>query len=85
MVDGLPTVRWQEHGEMHEARWRSESGTPPPQRVTVVDDRTRAEDALKRIRSGEALLYRGDYHNARQLLAALGQRVHGRSRDAGSP
>ena len=70
---------------MHEARWRSESGTPPPQRVTVVDDRTRAEDALKRIRSGEALLYRGDYHNARQLLAALGQRVHGRSRDAGSP
>ncbi len=84
MADGLPTVRWQEHGESREALWRSESGAPPPQRVTLADDRTRAEEALKQIRAGESLLYRGDYHNARQLLAALGRRVHGRPDRAGT-
>lgn len=47
----------------------------PPRKVGLADDRTKADDALRRIRSGEALLYGGDFHNARQLLAALGRRL----------
>jgi SAM-dependent methyltransferase len=43
--------------------------------VGAADDRTTADAALRRLRAGEALLYAGDYHNARQLLSALGRRL----------
>jgi methylase of polypeptide subunit release factors len=46
--------------------------------VGRADDRTTAREALARIRRGEGLMYRGDYHNARQLLAALGRRLRPR-------
>jgi len=49
--------------------------SPPPARLAPAGDATRADDALRRLRRGEALLYRGDYRNARQLLAALGRRL----------
>jgi methylase of polypeptide subunit release factors len=62
--------------------WLSATSSAP-RRVGPADDRTTADDALRRIRSGEALLYEGDFHNARQLLAALGRRLTPRrSRDA---
>jgi SAM-dependent methyltransferase len=53
---------------------RYENGTPPPQRIVVVDDRLRADDACRMARDGSVLLWRGDYHNARQLLRAMGRR-----------
>jgi len=74
----MTDVEWIQDGTRHRARWRSEAGAPPPSRITIVDDRIRADEALRRIRAGEFLLYAGDYHNARQLLSALGRRVHGR-------
>jgi methylase of polypeptide subunit release factors len=40
-----------------------------------VDDRLTADAAYKLACEGTALLWRGDYHGARQLLAALGRRV----------
>jgi SAM-dependent methyltransferase len=40
-----------------------------------VDDRLRADVALARVRRGEFLLYTGDFHNAKQLLGALGRRL----------
>jgi SAM-dependent methyltransferase len=40
-----------------------------------VDDQTGAGTALARARVGEALVYSGDYHNARQLLAAMSRRL----------
>ncbi|HZZ84378.1 MAG TPA: class I SAM-dependent methyltransferase [Anaeromyxobacteraceae bacterium] len=55
-------------------RWRSE-GLPAPARVGVADDATPADAAFRRLRKGERLLYTGDYHNARQLLAAVGRRL----------
>ncbi|WP_461019766.1 methyltransferase [Streptomyces daliensis] len=59
----------------HRARWRSESGARPPARVRVADDRTTADAAYKLACEGTALLWRGDFHGARQLLSALGRRV----------
>jgi len=47
----------------------------PPERLGVADDRTTADAALRRAREGEALLFQGDWHNARQLLAAMGRRL----------
>jgi len=55
-------------------RWRSD-GLPVPTRVGRADDATRADQAFRRLRKGECLLYAGDYHNARQLLAAVGRRL----------
>ncbi|WPB78283.1 class I SAM-dependent methyltransferase [Archangium violaceum] len=55
--------------------WRSESGEPAPSRLSPVDDRLTADTALKRVRRGEYLLYTGDFHNAKQLLGAMGRRL----------
>lgn len=55
--------------------WRTESETPAPTRLELVDDSLNADDALRRVRKGEFLLYRGDFHNARQLLGAMSRRL----------
>lgn len=64
-----------ENGAARSARWQSESGLPPPANVALVDDRTAADAAFRLARKGTALLWRGDYHNARHLLDALARRV----------
>lgn len=46
-----------------------------PTRVVVADDRVKADVAYRLAGAGTAILWRGDFHNARQLLAALGRRV----------
>lgn len=55
--------------------WHSESGEPAPARLSPVDDRLSAKAALQRVRRGEYLLYTGDFHNAKQLLGAIGRRL----------
>lgn len=69
------TISWDEAGEAHSARWRSEGGTPPPKRVIVADDTLQADAAYRLACEGTALLWRGDFHNARQLLSALARRA----------
>lgn len=51
---------------------------PAPARAGLTGDRARADTTLRRLRAGEALLYQGDYRNARQLLSALGRRLEPR-------
>ena len=69
-----PLVRWVEEGGERAARWRSERGAPAPRKVVLVDDRIRAEEAYGLAAQGVGLLWRGDFHNARQLLAAMAHR-----------
>ena len=61
-------------GKRHSALWPSEL-EPPSRPPLLVDDGTTAAAALRRARAGAYLLYQGDYHNARQLLAAMGRRL----------
>ncbi|MBL8970566.1 MAG: class I SAM-dependent methyltransferase [Myxococcales bacterium] len=68
-------IHWTEADVAHEARWRSESGAPPPQRVVIADDRTTADAAYRLACAGTAMLWRGDYQNLRQLLQALARRA----------
>lgn len=68
-------VHWTEHGIERSAAWRSENGAAAPQRLLLADDTLKADAALRLMRSGHALLWRGDFHNARQLLQALGRRT----------
>lgn len=74
-MDGYPVIDWAEEGAgERSARWRSESGAPPPRQMAIVDDRITADQAYGLACQGTALLWRGDYQNARQLLAALAKR-----------
>jgi methylase of polypeptide subunit release factors len=68
-------VSWTERGELRSARWRSESGNPPPKRVVVADDQMKADTAYRFACEGTALLWRGDFQNARQLLLAMARRT----------
>jgi SAM-dependent methyltransferase len=70
-----PVVHWTEGGEALSARWRSESGAPPPRRVVIADDHITADEAYGLACQGTALLWRGDFQNARQLLLALANRA----------
>ncbi|MCX4971268.1 class I SAM-dependent methyltransferase [Streptomyces sp. NBC_00654] len=70
------TIQWFESPEdEHCARWRSESNAPPPKRVVVADDGMNADTAFRLACEGTSLLWRGDFHNARQLLQAMARRV----------
>ncbi len=78
-------LAWEEatgDGSLHQcsARWRSESGQAPPRRVVIADDTTKADAAWRLACEGTALLWRGDYHNARQLLQAIARRADARTR-----
>ena len=75
-----PVVHWTEGGEARSARWRSERGAPAPKRVVIADDTVTADDAYGLACQGTALLWRGDFQNARQMLIALASRADRQSR-----
>jgi len=70
-----PAIHWTESGQGCSARWHSERGAPPPKRVTLADDTTTADAAYRLACEGTALLWRGDFHNATQLLQAMARRA----------
>lgn len=77
-----PVIQWTESGEARSARWRSESGNPPPGRVVIADDQLSADAAYRLACEGTAVLWRGDFQNARQLLRALARRLERKPRKA---
>ena len=80
-MNDYPIINWNEAGEEKSARWRSESGTPPPRRVVIADDRMTADAAYRLACEGTALLWRGDFQNARQLLQAMTRRLNEKPRE----
>ncbi len=70
-----PVIHWTEGGEARTARWRSERGAPPAGRVLITDDTITADDAYGLACQGTALLWRGDFQNARQMLNAMASRA----------
>jgi methylase of polypeptide subunit release factors len=74
-MSDYPTISWNEAGDKKSARWRSKNDTPPPKRVVIADDRITADAAFRLACEGNALLWRGDFQNARQLLQALARRA----------
>ncbi len=93
MIEGgwnsLPIIHWLEDGKTFEARWRSHGDTPPATRVVVADGRMTADEAYGLACQGTAILWRGDFQEARQMLIALGKRADRRqqrkSRTSGAP
>lgn len=78
--DNAPMIHWQENGAACSAVWRSEAGVPPPKRVQLADDTLNADTAYRLACEGTALLWRGDFQNARQLLQAMARRLERKPR-----
>lgn len=70
-----PSLQWIEADQPCSALWRSERGGAPPKRVVLADDTLTADSAYRLACAGTAMLWRGDFHNARQLLQAIARRI----------
>lgn len=70
-----PALHWIDGDATCSAFWRSERGATPPKKVVVADDTITADAAYRLACEGTALLWRGDFQNARQLLQAMARRV----------
>ncbi len=68
-------IHWTDNNVAHSAAWRNENGLPAPKRVLIADDTLPADTAYRLACEGTALLWRGDFQNARQLLLALARRA----------
>ncbi|MGE4335482.1 MAG: methyltransferase [Pigmentiphaga sp.] len=73
---------WNENNQTQKAIWRSPRW-PAPIKIELADDQISAATATRRLRDGTALLWRGDYHNARQVLQAIARRLEGRPQKSG--
>lgn len=79
-MPATPTITWMHEDGSPAATWQSPSGAPAPKRMRVADDRMSADAAYRLICEGTALLWQGDYHNARALIDALGRRIQKKRR-----
>lgn len=80
--DPVPSIHWLENGAACTALWRSHSDAPPAARVVVADERMTADEAYGLACQGTALLWRGDFQQARRMLSALGNRAERAQRRA---
>lgn len=70
-----PTISWLEASKTKTGLWHSENDAPAPKRVQIADDTIKADDAYKLCCEGTALLWRGDFQNAKLLMQALSRRI----------
>lgn len=75
----LPVIHWTDNDQPHTANWHAANGAPPG-RVVTIDDRATADEAYGLACQGTALLWQGDFQNARQMLIALANRADRQSR-----
>ena len=69
------TITWTDAKQTKTCAWHSENAAAAPKKVQIADDTTKADDAYKLCCEGTALLWRGDFQNAKQLLQALSRRI----------
>ena len=69
------TLQWEEGGQICAAHWHSENGIAPHKKIQIADDTLTADIAYRLACEGTAMLYKGDFQNAKQLLQALVRRV----------
>jgi SAM-dependent methyltransferase len=74
-VSSRPIVRWVEDGKTFDAVWRPESAAPLAERVIIADENLTADELYGLACQGTALLWRGDFQHARQMLNALASRA----------
>lgn len=70
---------------MQTRSWCSAQGLPPPRQCIEVSDALKADEAFRHLNEGRQLLWQGDYHQARQMLSALGRRYDRKSPPTDKP
>ena len=84
LMNAPALIHWTDaDGAPRQARWQAEGGQPVPCKVMLADDRLPADTAYKLACEGTALLWQGDFQNARHLLQALGRRLDQQARRGG--
>jgi methylase of polypeptide subunit release factors len=74
-VKASQNLSWQSNSKTSTAVWQSEAGYPPPEMFIMADDRLTGDAAYWRACAGTAMLYTGDFQNAKQLLQAVTRRA----------
>jgi hypothetical protein len=69
-------IDWYKNGVKHKFGWFSEAGLPLPTELIEADDNSSANQLFKAAKEGTAILWQGDYPNARNMLTALTRRVN---------
>jgi methylase of polypeptide subunit release factors len=69
------SIYWEEGGQNYSAVWHSENGIAVHKKVVTANDTLTADDAYRMACEGVAILWKGDFQNARQLLQALVRRI----------
>ncbi len=72
------TITWQENDKTQEAIWQSAANNKAPKRIQVIDDTIKADAAYKLVCEGTALLWRGDFQNAKHMAQAISRRIDNR-------
>ena len=70
----LTNIAWEQVSLAHPAQWHGPADRQPDNLV-IADDTLSADKAYTLLLDGTHLLWRGDFHNGRQLLLALGRRL----------
>lgn len=68
-------VQWPEKSALHQARWQSVHGWTAPKQALIGEDTLSADLAFRLINEGIGIIWRGDFQNGKQLLAALKRRI----------
>ena len=67
------TFEWK--GQVFTRKILTENSFPPPKTVLVVDDTFSAQDFIKKASQGTSFVWKGDFHNSKQLLQAVQRRL----------
>lgn len=67
-------LTWLYQNQPQQAQWLSARNVPAPKKIQVADDTLSASAAYKLACEGTAILWQGDYHQAKQLLQAMARR-----------
>jgi hypothetical protein len=70
-----PTIQWTENQETQSMIWHSENASGAPKHTQLADDTLDADTAYRLACEGTALLWRGDFQNAKNLLQAMARRI----------
>ncbi len=74
-INNLTSISWLQNDVLHTANWRSYVESPVPKKIQCIDDTVTADTAFSLGSEGVALIWTGDFQNARQLLHAMTRRT----------
>jgi SAM-dependent methyltransferase len=76
----VPIVSWREGDASRSAQWRAHGDALPAARIVVAEGSMTPDEIYGLACQGTALLWRGDFQDARRVLSAMSKRIDRRAR-----